>query len=137
MAEDDAIDPRLTGYLAMCQAVGHIVVEWALIERQIDNWTSVAFKQCGGSALRKNGDIPGQFKQKRAFLTECFKTIPVLADFKDEGLDLLHRASNVVERRHDLIHGTIVDMVPTNGIFKFHILKTSKDHHVLREFDFD
>jgi len=31
------MDQRLQDYLALCQAVGHIVVEWSIIERQIKN----------------------------------------------------------------------------------------------------
>src|SRR5713226_6348147 len=131
------MDQRLQDYLAFCQAIGHIIVTWALVERQFDNWVSVAFNNCGGKTLRKHRDIPAQFKQKREFLKDCLNKLPVLDPFKAECLALLHRASNLVQKRHDIIHGTIVDMTPANRIFKIQVLKANKDKHVLSEFEFN
>ena len=89
------MDHRVDDYLALCQAVGHIVVEWSLVERQFDNWISVAFKQCEGYKLRKNADLPVSFKQKKEFLNDCFKKLPILGAFKEEGLGLVNLTVSV------------------------------------------
>lgn len=131
------MDHRVDDYLALCQAVGHIVVEWSLVERQFDNWISVAFKQCEGYKLRKNADLPISFKQKKEFLNDCFRKLPILAPFKDEGLDLVQQAVAFSNKRHDIVHGSIMNMTPPNRIFRFQILRSEKTHHRIEEFNFN
>jgi hypothetical protein len=43
-------------FLGLCQAIGYVVVHWALIEQQVDNWVNVSFINCGGSSLRGQED---------------------------------------------------------------------------------
>jgi hypothetical protein len=131
------MDKRAQDYLAFCQAIGHIIVTWSLIERQIDQWVNIFFKNCGGKLLRKDEDIPAQFKQKREFIKDCCNSIAELYPIKDECLDLLHRASNLSEKRNDIIHGTIVGMCPPDRIFRIQVLKAVKDNHEIKEFKFN
>jgi hypothetical protein len=44
-------------FLGLCQAIGYVVVHWALIEQQVDNWVNVSFINCGGSSLRRKKEI--------------------------------------------------------------------------------
>lgn len=124
-------------FLALCQAIGYIVVNWALVERQIDQWASVAYKQCNGRALRKNQDIPRQFTQKKQFLVECFKKLQPLAPYRTRACDLLTEAIRLSKIRNDLVHGTIDSIDAPDGVFHFQILSAERTHHTLREFDFD
>jgi hypothetical protein len=124
-------------FLQLCQAVGYIILNWALIERQIDNWVSVVFKQCHGNTLRKNKDIPRSFIQKKKFLTECLNKLPILVALRENGLELLGKAFMISEQRNDLVHGTIESIYPKNGVFHFHIVKAEETYHTVREFDFD
>ena len=130
-------DPRMVDYLALCQAVGHIIIEWSLIEQQLDHWASIAFKQCNGKKLRKDQDIPRMFDRKKEFLKECFKTIPMLSPFKDEGLGLLKKIGDIAQKRHDVVHGALVDLAPNNRIFQFRLLIAKKDYQQERIVDFN
>jgi hypothetical protein len=84
-------------FRALCMAIGFVVVNWSVIEQQVDNWVNVTFINCGGNALRKNGDIPRSFKMKADYLKKCFKNLDVLKPFAIEGLNLLGRVSNISE----------------------------------------
>ena len=124
-------------FLGLCQAIGYVVINSALIEQQVDNWVDVLFRQCGGANLRKNKDIPRAFNQKRKFLISCFKELPSLAPFSQEGRDLVTRLTKLSVKRNDLIHGAIKALSPINGAFQYRIIGYQKQAHTLREFEFD
>jgi hypothetical protein len=92
----------------LCQCIGFVVVHWSITEQALDNWVNVCFNNCGGKKFQKGSGVPRSLKPKVAFVRRCLKTLPVLADFRDEGIDLLSRISSASERRHDLIHGAIM-----------------------------
>jgi hypothetical protein len=79
----------------LCQAVGFLVIDWALIEQQIDNWVNVSFNNCGGNSIHGHETIPHALKRKIDFLKKSFKTLPLLAPFASEGLNLLTRISTL------------------------------------------
>ena len=125
-------------FRALCMAIGFVVVNWAIIEQQIDNVVNVAFKNCGGKTLRKNGDIPRSMSQKLDFLKDCFHKIAALKPFEGEAVSLIGRTSTLSEQRHDLVHGAVTSLTPINGGFKFRKIGYEKEDHVLHpEFTFD
>lgn len=126
-------------FRALCMAVGFVVLNWAVIEQQIDNIVSVAFKNCGGKALRKNGDIPRSLSQKLDFLRTCFVKLGRLKDFRGEGLALVGRTGTLGDQRNSLVHAAITSLKPSaTGGFSFRKLGYEKEDHVLHpEFTFD
>ena len=41
----------LNNFTRLCEAIGLLVINWALIEQQIDNWVNVSFNNCGSNAI--------------------------------------------------------------------------------------
>jgi hypothetical protein len=139
MSEDTPAGPTdedIRYFADLCQCIGFVVVHWALTEQQLDNWVNVCFNNCGGSKFQKGRGVPRSLKPKLAFLNKCLKTVPALAEFREEGVDLLTRLSSASQTRHDLIHGAITELRPdpTSGAFKFRRIGYDGDLHTLSEF---
>lgn len=109
----------------LCTAVGFVVLIWGMIERQLDNWVMVIFHDCNGDTIRK--DIPRSLKPKIAFLRKAFRTLQVLEPFKDDALDMLQQVSQLSEKRHDFVHGSIEKVTPKT--FEFSRIEYSERHH--------
>lgn len=64
------------------------------------------------------------------------KSLPMLADFRDECLTLLERILTASNKRHDLIHGAISELRPdpVTGAFKFRRIGYIGDSHTISEF---
>jgi len=114
-------------FSALCTATGYVVIRWALIERQLDNWVMMIFRACDGSKIRK--DVPRSLKPKIEFLRKAFGKIKVLQPFKNEALNLLTQISKISEQRHDFIHGAISKVTPEKVEFS-RILYSELHHHV-------
>ena len=125
------------GFRALCMAVGFVVLNWAIIEQQIDNWVNVVFLNCGGSSLKTGGRIPISFSAKVKFLTESFNKLSALAPFAVEGLALLDRASPIAIQRNNLVHGGIVSFEVLDEAFQFRKVKYMKDNHEVSTFIFN
>jgi hypothetical protein len=123
-------------FRALCFAVGFIVLNWGIVEQQIDIWVNIAFRLCGGEALRKNKDIPRAFNQKARFLKECFNKLPALAAFASEGKSLIERVSSQASKRHDVVHSSLASFTPKNGAFTFNKVEYKKDGHSVSTFTF-
>ena len=134
--ENDLPKSEADEFRALCMAIGFVVVNWAVIEQQIDNLVNVAFINCGGKALRKSGDIPRSLKQKTDFLQDCFKKLLPLQPFADEGRDLLGRVNSLSTKRHDLVHGAVMSLTPVNGSFQFRVVGYERENHTATEFTF-
>lgn len=119
-------------FLELSVAIGFVVINWSQIERQIDNWTMVAFGKCGGKRLRKRADIPKSFTDKKEFLGRCFNSLPELAPFRCEGIRLIHEAY-----RLSLLRNKLDDLVSVNGVFHFQRLVHGKERHSVESFSFD
>ncbi len=135
MAAD--LDPKNDEFRSLCTAIGFVVLNWAVIEQQVDNWVNVAFINCGGKSLRKKSDIPRSLSQKLDFLNECFGKLAPLKPFAGEGRSLVGRVSNLSDQRNDLIHGGIVSLEPENGAYRFRKIKYMKENHAVTTFMFD
>jgi|HubBroStandDraft_6_1064221.scaffolds.fasta_scaffold1000124_1 hypothetical protein len=123
-------------FLGLCQAIGYVVVHWALIEQQLDNWVNVSFINCGGAPLRKQKDIPRSLNQKIKFLKICFRTLAALEPFRSDGTDLVNLISTLAPKRNNLIHGAITSIHPVNGAFEFRKIGYDKQTHTLASFEF-
>jgi hypothetical protein len=124
-------------FRALCTAVGFIVLNWGMAEQQLDIWVNIAFRYCGGEALRPRKGIPRTFKEKAEFLNDCFKKLPALAPLASEGRSLVERVSARASKRNDLVHGSLASFTPEkNGAFRFNKVGYEKDGHTVSTFMF-
>jgi hypothetical protein len=123
-------------FRALCEAVGFVILNWSIAEQQLDNWVNVAFINCGGKALRRDGDIPRSFKQKTEFFTRCLKNLPTLNSFREEGAPLVSRLRDASNLRNSIVHGSIVSMGNTDGIYRFRKVGYEKEIHTVEYFTF-
>ena len=109
----------------LCMGIGFVVINWALIERQLDNWVVLIFHDCGGDTIRK--DIPRMTKAKIAFLRRAFRKLEPLQPFKPEALEILRKASEISQKRNDFVHGVVEKVTPK--MVEFSRLKHGDRHH--------
>jgi hypothetical protein len=134
---DDILNEQHSDFRALCTAIGFVVVNWAIIEQQIDNWVNVTFLNCGGKALRKKHDIPRAFQMKVIYLKDCFKKLESLGRVSEEGLALLGRVSKLSKQRNDLVHSARMALEPVDGAFHFRKVEYKIDNHAVSDFTFD
>jgi hypothetical protein len=96
---------------AIFEAVGFVTINWALMERQLDNCIHLVKTDLGG--VRGHPKKPVAFKKKVAYLRKAIKTIKPLQKHKEEALILLSRAVKMSNIRHQLTHGTIEELNST------------------------
>lgn len=123
-------------FRSLCMAVGFVVLNWGMIDQQIDILVNIVFRHCGGNRLRKDGDVPRAMKQKLTFLKQVFRSLPTLRPFAIEGRTLIKRIEERSRDRNDLVHGSIKQMEPVDGIYEFHIVEYHRDGHSVRSFKF-
>lgn len=133
---DDLQEGEHTDFRKLCAAVGFVVLNWSHIEQNVDAWVSIAFQDCDGKRLRKKEDIPRSLDNKLDFLKDGFKKLPALNSYSDEGLGLLARVKSLSELRHNLVHGTIRDISPQDGVFHFQLVEYNRQHHRVKPFSF-
>jgi hypothetical protein len=120
----------------LCQCIGYVVVHWSMLENQLDNCVNVTFNNCGGSVFQNGRGVPQSLKPKIAFLRRCFRTLSSLVEFRTDAVALLSRISSASKRRHELMHGSLIDLKPdpTTGAFRFRHVGYDGDFHTIREF---
>ena len=68
---------------------------------------------------------------------KCFNELPLLAEFKQEGLRIVAEALLLAKQRNDFAHGTLDDIKPINGTFNFHRLNHGEQTHSVVQFTFN
>lgn len=122
--DDDELD-------SLYKALGFIVVQWGQSEQSLDMLVAMIYQQLGGKQFAKR--LPRMLAHKLGFLTKCFDQILVLTPFKAEGEKLVREFQRLSDKRHDLIHGAIVNLSPQNGAFVFAKFDIEGDFHHVRE----
>lgn len=89
----------------ICEAIGFITINWALMERQFDNCIHLIHTDFG--RYMHNHEKPIAYKKKSKYLRKAFRRVPHLDKYKANGLDLIQRADSLSELRHRFTHGTI------------------------------
>jgi hypothetical protein len=107
---DSAVEP-------LCAAVGHVVVNWALVEIGIDQWIAAIYR--AGGDKRPDWRAPATLDRKIKFLRRCFSRFAGRSPLADEALALLDRAESLRITRHILVHGVLADYTPASGAFSF------------------
>ena len=129
-------DQEFEEFLLLAQGVGFVVVTWAAVERQLDNWVYTAFHN-GGKEMADKGVIPTSFKKKKKFLRDSFGKLPAFAEFSVRGIKILDDATAVAATRTDFVHGTLDGLVATDGAFHFRRLILGNHTHEIKEFTFN
>jgi hypothetical protein len=132
VSDDAQDDPDFRG---LCTAIGFVVLNWSIIEQQIDIWVNVALIDYA-IEIPRNG-VPRAFRSKVKFLRACFEKSPELRPFASDGLALIQRASALSEDRHKLVHGVLSAPEPEDGVYHFSKVTYERDGHSVRSFTFD
>lgn len=126
-------------FLHFCAAIGWVEVNWSLMESQLDRWSQVLFivhKWRGKDGKEK--EIPRGYARKVRYLRGGFNRLPALKAFKDDCIDVLERADDLSETRHDLTHGVITSIESKDGKFFLENRKIQRDGmHTIKNVVFD
>lgn len=90
---------------ALCTAVGFVTINWALMERQMDNVVNFSFVKLGGIPGFKKK--PRSFEDKAKYLTLAFSHNMELALYKALAIPLIERAQQFSITRHAFTHRTL------------------------------
>jgi hypothetical protein len=129
-------DEDISYFSDLCQCVGFVVLHWALIEQQLDNWVNTFCNACGGKPLLDGARVPLSLKGKAKYIRRCLNRLPHLAPFRDECAKLLERILSASNKRHDLIHGAITELRPDleTGAFSFRRIGYEGDTHTFTDY---
>jgi hypothetical protein len=84
-------------------SVGFFTVGWATVELGLDFANAVTMLHAGGSEIQ--ADLPVSLRPKLRFFRLAHSRLPALAEFSVEGGLLAQRVGDLIETRHDMIHG--------------------------------
>jgi hypothetical protein len=93
------------------QTIGILVRAWAYMETVLDYANCVILERAGGTKIQSS--LPISLKAKLAFFNRAFERLDELSPFRDRAMTMLLRLHNLKEARHDVVHGTVSDLLPT------------------------
>jgi hypothetical protein len=114
------------------QAVGFVVVQWALAEQSLELAIAILYQNLGGRSLAKR--VPKMLEPKLVFVSNCLATNQTLAHLRLEADALVADFRRLSVRRHGLVHGAIASLSLTNGGFEFTKLDIENNIHVAKDF---
>jgi len=89
----------------LCTAIGIIAINWAMIERQLDNCIHLICADLGG--IPGEREKPLALERKIKALKKSFRRIESLKPFKDRAIPLIEDARVMGHKRHMFLHGCI------------------------------
>ena len=102
---------------ALCNAVGHVVVNWAFVEHSLDTWSTIIFHFSEGKRLYRM--MQKNLGRKLEFLRRCFKTLKPLQPYSAEALQMLASAECLSLTRHFVVHGVPMQLNQETGAAVF------------------
>ncbi|BCM25332.1 hypothetical protein [Methyloradius palustris] len=111
---------------ALCAAVGFITINWALMERQMDNIIHFSFDSFGG--ISGHDRKPSTFKEKAKYLIKAFSHTREFSNHKVNTLALIERAKSFSITRHAFTHGALESLDGT--VLTINKLQTKKEYRV-------
>ena len=102
----------------LAKLVGAAVIYYAMLEHWIDGMVFCIY-DCVDGAKKIRKQHPYNAKDEIDFLRKSFETLPLLAQYKDEGLALLLQIERVADLRHNIVHGHIRKMQWSSGLIEF------------------
>lgn len=111
---------------ALCAAVGFVTINWALMERQMDNIIHFSFDSLGG--IPGHDRKPSTFKEKTKYITKAFNHTKEFVTHKENALQLTERAKSFSVMRHAFTHGALESIDGT--VITINKLQTKKEYRV-------
>jgi hypothetical protein len=108
------------------RAVGHFTVNWSSLEMALDSCNLIFYRSCSGRE-RIDEHLPRSLKPKLRFFRDCLNKLPVLADYKIDGIKLADRISAMKRDRHDSVHSFILDWNPETKAIARSIVEIDKN----------
>lgn len=118
-------------FRALCEAMGFMVINWALLEQQLDIWTSIIFKNFDGNKIQQ--EIPKGLVRRSDFLKTAFRNIHKLSELTEEAINIVIGVNDIATSRDHLIHGVIENMKPKEGKWTITKLDHHSDRHVKKD----
>lgn len=116
------------------RSIGSITISWGLAEQCLDAIVALFFKKYGARLNEKQ--LPIMLSPKTKFVKKCFSRISELSEFKTDGELLLSDFNRLGQKRHEIIHGAIMQL-PSNGFVIFRKLEIKNNIHHFRSVQFD
>ncbi|MDO8207751.1 MAG: hypothetical protein Q7T38_08030 [Gallionella sp.] len=107
-------------------AVGFVTVNWALMERQMDNIINLSFVSFGG--VSGHNKKPSVFVEKVKYLMGAFDQNNELSQHKTNAIRLIDRAKDFSELRHAFTHGALESL--DGSVLTINKLKTKSEYCV-------
>lgn len=111
--------------------IGGVVLRWGMAENAINSLVIAVFKYAGGRHIED--EMPRAFKRKVTFLRRCFRSIAILAPYKETALIALENAVQLSLRRNAIIHSYLSMYDPNTSKFKFVGLDSKGEESVVSE----
>ncbi len=116
------------------RSIGSITILWGLAEHCLDAIIALFFKKYGARLNEK--ELPKMLGKKIKFANKCFSHISALSEFKTDGELLLSSFNRLGQKRHEIIHGALMQL-PINGTVIFAKLDIKDNLHHRRSVQFD
>jgi len=111
-------------YTEVFPCVGRIVVPFASVEAGVDMIIAAIFQK-GGEAIEKQ--LPKGFCDRIDYIEEGLKTLPILADVRDEGLAVLNALRTEAKVRNHIVHSYVSNFDAKNEVAEFTMLDSHLD----------
>lgn len=116
------------------RSIGSVTIMWGLAEHCLDAIIAVFFNKYG--AMLNEKKLPKMLDHKIKFAGKCFSRISAISEFKTDGKLLLSNFNRLGEKRHEIIHGALLQL-PQNGVAMFAKLDIKDNLHHRRSVPFD
>jgi len=115
-------------------AIGRLTISWAHLELGLDVMVEVLYY--GVRENKVDGAIPRALGRKIDFLRAAFKRLPLPDDAAAGYESLFDAIKTASERRHDIIHGVVVEQIEGSGEAKMvRLLPKKGGERRRKEFD--
>jgi len=118
-------------YYALCEGIGSVLINWALLDQQLDIWADQIFKKF--SWPTKSVELPKGLDRRTKFLKQAFREVAVLTPLGVEAREIMRRMAISTGTRDALVHGVILDMKHKKGVWIFQKLDIKASKHEVRK----
>lgn len=99
-------------FLKNAQRIGIVTILTASIDIMVDGINSLILQKLDGQSLGE--PLPQAAARKIAFLVKAYRRLPLLAPYKEDVANLIGRLRWLKDRRHDLVHGVLLNALGTD-----------------------
>lgn len=107
-----------------CTAIGVFALSWSALETVVDALVTLAFLHFGGNEIEK--ECPRAISRKITHVRDVAKKSGKFAPYAERGTALIDEVDELVDNRHNLIHGAVWRVDP-GDILHFVRLRHDKE----------